>query len=301
MRLLLVCNHCQRQYDASAKAIGSRFHCHCGNVVDVVEPQGHDAKVVRCSSCGAGREQGASACGFCHADFTLHERDLHTTCPGCLARISDRAKYCHHCGLNIVPEDTAGDPTQLGCPDCGADVHLSSRRLGKAKLTLMECDRCAGVWLGNATFEELTRQASSRSISADEFVRASTPHTDDAGRDRESWKYRNCPSCNNLMQRRNYARRSGVITDICREHGVWFDANELPRILAWIRSGGLAQAQQQQAEQNRAEELTREIRSIGDSPRRVGTFGRLGDVGTAGTPMDGFDVVTVVLSSLFDF
>jgi Zn-finger nucleic acid-binding protein len=50
-----------------------------------------------------------------------------------------------------------------------------------------------------------------------------------------------------MMYRRNYGRRSGVIIDICKKHGAWFDADELPRILSWIRSGGLAQTNEARA------------------------------------------------------
>ena len=39
-----------------------------------------------------------------------------------------------------------------------------------------------------------------------------------------------------------------MIIDVCREHGVWFDPDELPRILAWVRSGGLAKANQEAAD-----------------------------------------------------
>jgi Zn-finger nucleic acid-binding protein len=45
------------------------------------------------------------------------------------------------------------------------------------------------------------------------------------------------------MNRQNYGKRSGVIIDHCKEHGVWFDDQELERILAWIRRGGLALSQ----------------------------------------------------------
>ena len=34
---------------------------------------------------------------------------------------------------------------------------------------------------------------------------------------------------------------SGVTIDRCKPHGVWFDADELPRILDWVRHGGLGQ------------------------------------------------------------
>ena len=51
--------------------------------------------------------------------------------------------------------------------------------------------------------------------------------------------YRGCPVCERLMQRRNWGLRSGVLVDVCAAHGVWFDADELARILGWVRDGGL--------------------------------------------------------------
>ncbi|MEO1174791.1 MAG: zf-TFIIB domain-containing protein, partial [Myxococcota bacterium] len=50
--------------------------------------------------------------------------------------------------------------------------------------------------------------------------------------------YRKCPECSSIMNRENYGRRSGVIIDICPEHGIWFDNQELDSILEWIRDGG---------------------------------------------------------------
>jgi Zn-finger nucleic acid-binding protein len=52
-----------------------------------------------------------------------------------------------------------------------------------------------------------------------------------------------------------------VVIDICRTHGVWFDADELPRILDWVRSGKLAAAQREEAyeaeREGRRKEITR--------------------------------------------
>ena len=85
MRLLVQCPECQRQYDATQRQIGSRFRCHCGAVVTVQQPKGHEARVVRCSSCGAARgDDNADRYAYCHSSFTLHERDLNTVCPHCL-------------------------------------------------------------------------------------------------------------------------------------------------------------------------------------------------------------------------
>ena len=43
-----------------------------------------------------------------------------------------------------------------------------------------------------------------------------------------------------------FGGQSGVIVDACKYHGVWFDADELPRILDWVRCGGLARANEDQ-------------------------------------------------------
>lgn len=48
------------------------------------------------------------------------------------------------------------------------------------------------------------------------------------------------------MNRSNFARSSGVIIDMCKQHGVWFDADELPKILDFINSGGLARSREKE-------------------------------------------------------
>ena len=226
----------------------------------IKRPKGHEAAVVRCSSCGAPREERSANCRFCGADFTLHERDLHTVCPKCMARVSDRAKFCHHCGTRLMPEGVAGDNTRLTCPVCGEKYRLTNRRIGD--VCVLECNRCAGLWLGNETFKQLTIRASSDAPEIDRLFEsmhaAASPMPSDRPR-QPGWQYRHCPLCAAMMHRRNYARQSGVIIDICKDHGVWFDADELQRILGWIRSGGLAKAQQRRAEQEAREERFKQI------------------------------------------
>jgi len=265
MRLLVRCSRCQRQYDAGRMKPGARFRCRCGAVLEVKKPQGHEASVVRCSSCGGPREEGSLNCQFCGADFTLHDRDLNTVCPGCLSRVSDRARFCHHCGLELAPEAVAAESSKLICPACEGTRRLHDRPIGDVHV--MECDRCAGLWLGNDTFRQLTQRASSDSTEIDRFFEtrqqrfARPPQVDaPAGESADSWRYRKCPSCGIRMYRRNYARKSGVVIDVCKHHGIWFDADELPRILAWIHEGGLAKAKEEEAKKAAREERTREAR-----------------------------------------
>ena len=48
------------------------------------------------------------------------------------------------------------------------------------------------------------------------------------------------------MNRINFAKCSGVVVDICKGHGTWFDAQELSAIVQFIRDGGLEVARQRE-------------------------------------------------------
>jgi hypothetical protein len=41
------------------------------------------------------------------------------------------------------------------------------------------------------------------------------------------------------MNRKNFGSVSGVIVDVCKQHGTWFDLGELPRVLAFVAGGGM--------------------------------------------------------------
>ncbi len=179
MRLLVACPQCNRQYDASRLSIGQRFRCHCGSVLTVQQPRGHDAAVVCCSHCGAPRSEGSLKCEYCGADFTLHERDLDTVCPHCLTRVSNHARFCHFCGKPIHPEMVAGIKSTLVCPECGEGHMLVSRAWGD--VSALECGRCAGLWLSDVSFQRLTDQAAEEGMhieSRDRMPQARLPETD---------------------------------------------------------------------------------------------------------------------------
>ncbi|MDF3069671.1 MAG: uncharacterized protein K0R38_5272 [Polyangiaceae bacterium] len=44
------------------------------------------------------------------------------------------------------------------------------------------------------------------------------------------------------MNRKNFGGASGIVVDVCSLHGTFFDAGELPRVLDFVRRGGLAKA-----------------------------------------------------------
>lgn len=310
MRLLVACPQCRQQYDATKLGVGKKFRCRCGAVVTVARPKGHEASVVRCSSCGAPRESAATACAHCGADFTIHEKDMDSVCPHCLALISRRAKFCHHCGTGIVASQAAGEATTLLCPACEGERRLVTRRLGNLDIAADECQICAGLWLGNTAFQHVAQQAQN-SLTADETLAAVVSRAAPTAVTRQEvggkWRYRHCPSCRRMMQRRHYARKSGVIIDICRKHGVWFDADELHQILSWIRQGGLDYARREVAK----DELNWE-RSL-ESRRRAHDVAKRGPTswndeawgasawGGLHSPRQSGGVVESILNAIFSF
>jgi Zn-finger nucleic acid-binding protein len=255
MRFLVACPECHRQFDATGRPEGSAFPCSCGAAVTVPRASAHDAAVVRCSSCGAPREGEAPACRFCGAEFTLHEKDLDTVCPGCMARVSGQARFCHHCGTPILGGQAAAGESGYRCPACAGERPLTSRRLGQTNVAFFDCAACGGLWLEKEVFEALSERARAGHLP-EGFgggAPADAPVTTAAAGTAGEVHYRPCVICGTLMNRRNYGRKSGVIVDVCARHGIWFDFQELDHLLRWIREGGEARAETMQREQEKIE------------------------------------------------
>ena len=53
------------------------------------------------------------------------------------------------------------------------------------------------------------------------------------------------------MVRSNFGRISGVIIDICGDHGAWFDAGELEKVRTFVATGGLQVSQVRAIEKNK--------------------------------------------------
>jgi Zn-finger nucleic acid-binding protein len=264
MRLIVACPACRRRYDASKHPPGSRYRCSCGGVLSVPEPRPHDAAVVRCSACGAPRSGPERSCRYCGSDFTLHERDLDTLCPECMARVSSKARFCHACATPLLLSQAERAATEHPCPACGPGTRLASRRLGGENVAILECQSCAGLWVEKEIFEVMAGRA--RSGKLPDLPVAVHPKAPDSDTDAADGAgagsrplYRPCAVCGALMNRRNYGRRSGVILDVCRAHGIWFDVHELDRLLAWIREGGEDRAEALRAEEQRRTERQKQL------------------------------------------
>jgi len=188
----------------------------------------NDASVYRCPSCGAPNEPRAAACAYCRAQ--LHP----VRCPWCFAWVDARAAGCARCGSRAEAGTDSGKGRP--CPSCRKEgAVLVGRALGPARLAA--CGACGGVWADSASFKLLCEDRAVQASYMGEGAALAAPTPQDPSAD--GVLYRPCPVCGELMNRFNFAGCSGVILDACKPHGVWFDADELARIVAFIRGGGL--------------------------------------------------------------
>jgi Zn-finger nucleic acid-binding protein len=149
------------------------------------------------------------------------------------------SKHCQHCGA-AATQATAAELPVLKCPRCQSDMR--SITLGTA--AIRECEECAGLWVEVAAFEKICVDREQQSAVLG--TASPAPAHASLAADPEKIRYVPCPQCGQLMNRINFARCSGVIVDVCRGHGTWFDRDELSGIVQFIRAGGLEASRQKE-------------------------------------------------------
>lgn len=188
-----------------------------------------DAATLRCPSCGASVAPEAVVCGHC--SVSLHP----IRCPWCFGWTFTEARDCAHCGSHAETS-----PYKTACPSCREP--LSTRKLGNASLS--GCAGCAGVWADTESFKTICADRETQSAYLGEGALIPRPQVSDP--QSSPIIYRPCAVCGELMNRFNFASCSGVVLDSCKPHGVWFDPDELRRIVEFIRGGGLDLAREKE-------------------------------------------------------
>jgi Zn-finger nucleic acid-binding protein len=124
---------------------------------------------------------------------------------------------------------------------------------------VLECERCLGLWLDVRSFEKICADREQQSA-----VLGAASHATSAAQEISKVKYVPCPECSQLMNRLNFARCSGVIVDVCKQHGTWFDREELSRIVEFVSDGGLnaSRAKEKFEIAEQREQLRQEQRAV---------------------------------------
>jgi Zn-finger nucleic acid-binding protein len=250
--MIVECPGCRSRYDVSGRPAGTRARCRCGTEFRLPDPS-TAAGSLSCPSCGAVVGTGVSRCEHCNAELLVR------ACPRCFARIFHGHTHCPHCGVVVgVPAHANPDGSTMAraCPRCAGTPALVARVIGDVLLD--ECPTCRGVWLDAAAVDRVVRDRQESSLSP---LRQMTPPAPDlqsgappaatATAAPPGRLYIACPDCGQIMNRVNFARHSGVILDVCRGHGTWFDATELPRVVDFVMKGGVEESQRREVDELR--------------------------------------------------
>lgn len=295
---LIACTDCHAQYDVTSMPEGFVFECRCGSSLEATPPQGVDATVQRCSACGAVAREEDASCDYCGAAVAPLERRGGLICPECMARNLEDARFCLACGVGFAPQVAKHDVPELRCPCC--EKWMAASEVGG--LLVQECPKCKGLWAGGNVFDALVDRAATAARERALAGEAAAPRMDGGNPASTKVEYRRCPECDAYMGRQNFRKRSGVIIDLCHEHGTWLDANELERIAGFVLSGradraaaaeaGLAAERERQAA--RAAALRMQLAGIEDAGADRSPFGRRRSEFTVGGS------ILELLTSFFD-
>ena len=121
--------------------------------------------------------------------------------------------------------------SDLRCPEDGEP--LVGIALERAHGTVHQCLRCHGVWVERELIERLEKAMASDPPSAVGLpaeARGLPPPNQSLARD----FHLPCAVCDALM---DVKAGGGVVLDVCREHGIWFEAGELEPFVTWVRAG----------------------------------------------------------------
>ena len=204
------------------------------------------AETLNCPMCGAAASTDAPTCNYCGARLAT------VACASCFGMMFIGSKHCPRCGA-AAGERAGAELSPRKCPRCTIEMHS----LTLASTAIRECERCLGLWIDVASFEKICADREQQAA----VLGAASPAPSKQVQEGDKVRYIPCPECKQLMNRINFARCSGVVVDICKGHGTWFDREELSRIIEFIRGGGLdaARAKEKAAleeERRRLESLT---------------------------------------------
>lgn len=173
------------------------------NLLNTIDPS------IACIKCGGSISVGANKCSYCD---TKYDRDL-----------------------TVLKYGVESGKSGRNCPDCEVELQSIDLEIG-CKFIVERCEECYGIFLDKLELEELLKLIYNYPGDPDVARLNQLLHCPD--RRQEVVKYRNCPDCKRMMARKNFGKRSGVVMDVCRNHGTWLDGGELYHLIKWSSAGG---------------------------------------------------------------
>lgn len=184
-------------------------------------------------------------------------------CSACGAALPATSLICSFCGtrnavdLRSLSASTEKAPdAPRACPECG--TAMASVDVGHRKRFFIEqCARCHGLFFDLNELQALLDDAVAPAYEVN--LPLLTTLQKESPVPRRGMTYVSCPVCGKMMNRVNFGRRSGVVVDHCRNHGVWLEGGELHRLMEWKKAGGQVLDRQSGAADTRADALLKAL------------------------------------------
>ena len=223
-----------------------------------LEAPSPQAGLLACPRCGAGGSPTEHTCEYCNSELLLK------ACPRCLSRVFHGHKHCPCCGAELDIAAIGETKKDMPCPRCATALH--ARMVGD--IVVDECEKCLGLFLDHIAIKRVIadRQQSRAEALLGALPRAEVKLLPPGGR-----MYVKCPSCAQIMNRRQFALGAGVIIDVCKLHGTFFDVGELPSIIEFVMQGGLERAERAELDRQR-EQLRKQREQLQIEARQSARF-----------------------------
>jgi Zn-finger nucleic acid-binding protein len=114
------------------------------------------------------------------------------------------------------------------CPRCT----LALTRSVYGDVQALECSACGGLFVTWPLLKSIA-------VSRVDAQRARTALPWRQPKRESEVRYLECPECSARMNRTIFGARSGIIVDVCKTDGTWFDGGELATALGYVERGGL--------------------------------------------------------------
>lgn len=174
-------------------------------------------------------------------------------CKSCGGSIPAKSTICEYCGvhndidLRGVHEYTVHIPeSDRICPTCNIKLKTIDLNI-EGSFYIEQCDQCFGLFFDPGELESLLEASVKKKYRID-FKKLNNIEKNFKLDDKII--YRKCPICQEFMNRKNFGTRSGVIIDICSDHGIWLNGGELRKLMEWKNAGGML-LHEQRVEENR--------------------------------------------------
>ncbi|MGH7284998.1 MAG: hypothetical protein ACRELY_26015 [Polyangiaceae bacterium] len=168
-------------------------------------------------------------------------------CGRAIAGVFPGAKVTCECGAENVVQASTVDPYRTpasasspdaalhedapkkkharhACPKCGG-------LLARSGEGMLACAACEGTFFTEQALQEVIDRV--RSEGESETVDSFHEVAPAEGAHLEDVRYLACPFCGERMNRAIFGRKSGIVVDVCPQHGTWFDHGEVTRAVSF--------------------------------------------------------------------